>query len=89
MSYRSSVYTDTIGTSVEQIIIDLSDDTSTEQAADYGLLDVLAKTLFGAAATTEPFQRPLAKEATSPALLVFVSSYTESLSLRSDMSSEI
>ncbi|KUM58857.1 hypothetical protein ACN42_g8299 [Penicillium freii] len=30
---------------------------------------------------TEAFQRPLAKEATSSALLVFVSSYTESLSL--------
>ena len=53
MSYRSSVCTNTIGTSAELIIIDLRADASTEQAADciaskHGQLDVLANNLFGA-----------------------------------------
>lgn len=75
-------------------MINLSDDASTEQVADcitskHGKLDVLVNNLFGTAATTEAFQPPLAKEATSAALFVFVSSYTKSLSLQSDMPSKI
>ncbi|KAJ5418797.1 uncharacterized protein N7487_002347 [Penicillium crustosum] len=91
---RTEITVDTISTWVELAMINLSDDASTEQVADcitskHGKLDVLVNNLFGTAATTEAFQPPLAKEATSAALFVFVSSYTKSLSLQSDMPSKI
>lgn len=149
---RAAKELDPTGTSVEPITIDVSDDNSIEEAAEYvarkyGRLDVLVNNaginnelefllqqqvnqtksgetqkldfgqlredmkkqqtektnlselrqlyrdayevnLFGAAATTEAFKHLLAKAA-SPPRIVFVSSHTGSLGIRSDPSSNM
>ncbi|KAJ5247120.1 hypothetical protein N7468_002103 [Penicillium chermesinum] len=118
---------DSSGKTVQPITIDVTDDTSIQQAAEqvesrYGRLDVLINNagislemahkgegrdenhiptlsekrqiwrdtyeanLFGAAITTEAFTPLLEKSTATPARIVFVSSHTGSLGLRTDPS---
>lgn len=127
---KAATELDPTGKSVEPIIIDVTDDASIQEAADYvatkyGRLDVLINNaginnelalywkqpqnkeetkpdlplirqiyreafdvnLFGAAITTEAFTPLLEKAVAKPARIVFVSSHTGSIGLRTDETS--